>query len=140
MAFNPEWLRKKFEVAVYNQNDGLLRFVASGTFTYKVSNESMELCVPVGFSLPLKRELFAGKRRIGEMLVELKHVFCCSEWTRVEETREKFTDMFTKSAESRDAISEGSSNKEDSPYLSWEGVRRRSSPRRHFVKVRESFK
>ena len=74
------------------------------------------------------------------MLVELKHVFCCSEWTRVEETREKFTDMFTKSAESRDAISEGSSNKEDSPYLSWKGVRRRSSPRRHFVKVRESFK
>ena len=87
-----------------------------------------------------ERELFAGKRRIGEMLVELKHVFCCSEWTRVEDTHEKFTDMFTKSAESRDAISEGSSSEEDSPYLSWEGVRRRSSPRRHFVKVRESFK
>lgn len=61
MAFNPEWLRKKFEVAVYNQNDGLLRFVASGTFTYKVSNESMELCVPVGFSLALNVSCSLGR-------------------------------------------------------------------------------
>ena len=50
VAFNPEWLRQKFEVVVYSHNDGLLRFVASGTFTFQFSSELKELCVPVVFS------------------------------------------------------------------------------------------
>lgn len=74
------------------------------------------------------------------MSVELKHAFCCSEYTRMEVSHERFCDTFTKSAESRDAISEGSPSEEDSPYLCFGWFRRRSSPRRHFVKVRESFK
>lgn len=56
------------------------------------------------------------------MSVELKHAFCCSEYTRMEVSHEMFCDTFTKSAESRDAISEGSPSEEDSPYLCFGAV------------------
>lgn len=47
VAFNPEWLRSKFEAVLYEHNNGMFRFVACGRFEFQLSYESVELRVPV---------------------------------------------------------------------------------------------